>query len=78
MLPERGAIMMLRNTLVALVPLLHVPAAAYAQAYPSKPIRVITANSAGRHQRISFRALGREIRSASASRSWSRTAPAAA
>src|SRR5438105_2742678 len=53
--------MMLRIALVALAAAAVMPAVAHAQAYPSKPIRVITANSAGGTSDIFVRALGDEL-----------------
>ncbi len=57
---------------------LAAPYQANAQSYPTKPIRVITANSAGGTSDIFVRALGDELQKRLASRSSWRTAPAAA
>src|SRR5436190_7921149 len=61
MLPNPEAIMTLRIALVALAAAVVMPAAAHAQSYPNKPIRVITANSAGGTSDIFVRALGDEL-----------------
>ena len=50
--------MMLRIAFAALVAAVVMPAGAHAETYPSKPIRVITANSAGGTSDIFVRALG--------------------
>ena len=59
--------MKLLAAFVALVAL--APSPLLAQTYPTKPIRVITANSAGGTSDIFVRALGDEFKSGSASRS---------
>src|SRR5829696_8275723 len=53
--------MKLRTTLIAMLAVLAAPAMAHAQGYPNKPIRVITANSAGGTSDIFVRALGEEM-----------------
>ena len=49
------------KSFVALIALLAVSALANAQGYPSKPIRIITANSAGGTSDIFVRAMGEEL-----------------
>src|ERR1041384_6402300 len=51
----------MRFSVAFLLALLSLTTAAHAQPYPSKPIRVITANSAGATSDISSRALGEEL-----------------
>jgi tripartite-type tricarboxylate transporter receptor subunit TctC len=53
--------MKLRTTLIAMLAVLAGLAMAHAQGYPNKPIRVITANSAGGTSDIFVRALGEEM-----------------
>ena len=53
--------MMFRIAVAALIAAVLTPVIAHAQSYPSKPIRVITANSAGGTSDIFVRALGDEL-----------------